>query len=72
MENPRGKKSDHRCYRQRRDRAHLPQLEMSRVEKKLHHKVFPVNINTAPEVGETCSEVIKMVGFGQIKTKHVQ
>ena len=45
---------------------------MGGVEEKLHHEVFPVNVNATPEIGEACGEVIQMVGLGKIKTKHEQ
>ena len=45
---------------------------MRGIEEELHHEVFPVDVNPAPEVGEACGEIIEMVCLRQVKTKHVQ
>ena len=45
---------------------------MSRIEEELHHEVLPVDINPAPEIGETRSQKVEMVCLRQVKTKHVQ
>ena len=52
------KKGRHRRHRHRRECAHLPQLEMGRIEEKLHDEVLPVDINTTPEIGEARGEEI--------------
>ena len=31
---------------------------MDGIEEELHHEVFPVDVNAAPEIGEACGEVI--------------
>ena len=72
MQQPGGEKGRQRRHRQRTQWAKLPQGEMRRIEEKLHHEVLPIDINPAPEISETRSQQIQMVGFRKIKTKHVQ
>src|SRR4029434_37700 len=39
---------------------------------ELHHEVFPVNVDAAPEIGKAGRQVIQVVGFGQAKAEQVQ
>ena len=72
MQYPGGNKGNQRGHGHRPDWPNLSQLEMGWIKEKLHHEVFPVDINAAPEVGEACGEIIQVVSLGKVKTKHEQ
>src|SRR4029077_17013993 len=73
MQRPRRNKGRQCSYRHGTKCAYLPHhREMRRVKKELHHEVLPIDVDSAPEVGETRSQEIEMVCLGKVEPKHVQ
>src|SRR5262245_29380232 len=50
----------------------LPNLEVNGVVEDLQHKVFPIDVDPVPQVGEAGGKKVKMVGLRQVEAEEMQ